>query len=171
MDSGWLTTAGKTIEFEKRFAEFVGAKYACAVNSCTAALHLGLDALGVSRGDKVFIPTMTFTATAEVVRYLGADIIPLDIEYGTSLLAPEILEGAIKKHPDVKYLIMVHFAGQAADMRRILKLCEQHGIQVMEDAAHAFPQRGMGNLLVPLVSLLVLVFMLIKLLQQVKVEC
>ena len=145
LDSGWLTTAGKTMEFEKRFAEFVGAKYACAVNSCTAALHLGLDALGVSRGDKVFIPTMTFTATAEVVRYLGADIIPLDIEYGTSLLAPEILEGAIKKHPDVKYLIMVHFAGQAADMRRILKLCEQHGIQVMEDAAHAFPSKRGGQ--------------------------
>lgn len=145
LDSGWLTTAGKTMEFEKRFAEFVGAKFACAVNSCTAALHLGLEALGVARGDKVFIPTMTFTATAEVVRYLGADIVPLDIEYGTNLLTPEILEEAIRKNPDVKHVIMVHYAGQTADMLRILELCEQHGIQVMEDAAHAFPAKRDGQ--------------------------
>jgi dTDP-4-amino-4,6-dideoxygalactose transaminase len=68
LDSGWLTTAGKTLEFEQKFAAYVGAKYACAVNSCTAALHLGIDALGIQPGDKVFVPSMTFTASAEVIR-------------------------------------------------------------------------------------------------------
>jgi dTDP-4-amino-4,6-dideoxygalactose transaminase len=141
LDSGWLTTAGKTLEFEKRFAEYIGVKYACAVNSCTAALHLGLDALQVAPGDKVFIPNMTFTATAEVVRYLGADIIPLDVEYGTSLLSPQILKKAIKENPEVKHLVVVHFAGQAADMLNINKICVENGIRVMEDAAHAFPAK------------------------------
>ena len=145
LDSGWLTTAGKTMEFERGFAEFVGSKYACAVNSCTAALHLGLDSLGLRAGDKVFIPTMTFTATAEVVRYLDADIIPLDIEYGTNLLTPDILKEAIKKNPDVKFLIVVHYSGQAAEMSEILKICEEHGIKVMEDAAHAFPAKRDGE--------------------------
>ncbi|MBS3780062.1 MAG: DegT/DnrJ/EryC1/StrS family aminotransferase [Desulfovermiculus sp.] len=67
LESGWLTTAGKAQEFEKHFAEWVGGRYACAVNSCTAALHLGLEALGVGPGDKVLIQSMTFTASAEVL--------------------------------------------------------------------------------------------------------
>lgn len=88
LESGWLTTASKTLEFEKRFSEYVGAKYACAVNSCTAALHLAVDALGVTAGSKVFVPSMTFTATAEVVRYMSADPVFLDTEYGTNLITP-----------------------------------------------------------------------------------
>ena len=113
LDSGWLTTAGKTLEFEKKFADFVGAKYACAVNSCTAALHLGIDALGIKAGDKVLIPSMTFAATGEVVRYIGAEIIPIDTEYQTNLITPEILKDAIANHDDVKLLIVVHYGGQA----------------------------------------------------------
>ena len=76
--SGWLTTAGKCAEFERRFAERVGAKYACAVNSATAALHLAAEAVGIGPGDKVFVPTMTFTASAEIIRYLGGDTFSLD---------------------------------------------------------------------------------------------
>src|SRR5687768_4491063 len=83
LESGWLTTAGKTLELERRFCEEVGATFACAVNSCTAALHLALEAIGIGPGDRVFVPTMTFTATAEVVRYMGADPVFLDVEYGT----------------------------------------------------------------------------------------
>lgn len=147
LDSGWLTTAGKTLEFEKRFAEFVGAKYACAVNSCTAALHLGIDALGVKAGDKVLIPSMTFAATGEVVRYIGAEIIPIDTEYGTNLITPEILKDAIKKHDDIKMLIVVHYGGQAARIEEIIEICNLHGIKVMEDAAHAFPTRNNGKLI------------------------
>lgn len=141
LDSGWLTTAGKTLEFEQRFAEYVGAKYACAVNSCTAALHLGIDALGIQPCDQVFVPSMTFTASAEVVRYMQADPVFLDTEYLTNLISPLILEEAIRSNPQVKYLIMVHYGGQSANMPQILKICRKYNIKVLEDAAHAFPAR------------------------------
>ena len=158
--SGWLTTAGKTLEFEKNFAQQVGAKYACAVNSCTAALHLAAEAVGIGPGDKVLVPTMTFTATAEVIRYLGADPVFVDVEYGSCLLTPAILEQALAQHPDIKAVMVVHFGGQAAQMTDsqpstlnhqspssssqipgILSVCRQHGVKVIEDAAHAFPTR------------------------------
>lgn len=147
LDSGWLTTAGKTLEFERKFADFVGAKYACAVNSCTAALHLGIDALGIKAGDKVLIPSMTFAATGEVVRYIGAEIVPIDTEYGTNLITPEILKEAIKKHDNIKMLIVVHYGGQAAQMEEIIEICNLNGIKIMEDAAHAFPTRNNGKLI------------------------
>ncbi|MFY8025092.1 MAG: DegT/DnrJ/EryC1/StrS family aminotransferase [Sediminibacterium sp.] len=146
LDSGWLTTAGKTLEFEKKFAEYVGAKYACAVNSCTSALHLGIDALGVKAGDKVFVQSMTFTASAEVIRYMNADPIVLDIEYGTNLITPAILENAIDQYPDVKYLVVVHYGGQAAQMDQIVAICKKHGIKILEDAAHAFPTKLNGQM-------------------------
>jgi len=144
LESGWLTTAGKTHEFEKLFAQKVGAKFACAVNSCTSALHLGLEALNVKSGDKVFVPAMTFTASAEVVRYLDADPIFLDVDYKTRILTPDILEKAVLQNPDVKALILVHFGGHPADMlgeNGILEICKRNGIRILEDAAHAFPTR------------------------------
>lgn len=141
IESGWLTTASKCAEFEKRFAEAVGARYACAVNSATAALHLAVESIGIGPGDKVFVPTMTFTASAEVIRYMGADPVFLDVEYGTCLVSPGILEAAIQCHPEVKALMLVHFGGQAADMDGILAVCQKHGLRVIEDAAHAFPTR------------------------------
>ena len=147
IESGWLTTAGKAREFERRFAEAVVAKHAIAVNSCTSALHLAVEALGVKAGERVFVPTMTFTATAEVTRYMGADPLLLDVEYGTCLLTPEILLDAMRKHPEVKTLLVVHYGGQAAQMfpqegqPGILEICRQHGVRVVEDAAHAFPSR------------------------------
>jgi dTDP-4-amino-4,6-dideoxygalactose transaminase len=152
LDSGWLTTASKALSFEQKFAETVGAKYACAVNSCTAALHLGIEALGVKQGDKVFVPSMTFTASSEVIRYLGADPIFLDVEYGSNLITPEILTKAIKTHPDVKFIIIVHYGGQAAEMTSengmgILDICRKSGIKIMEDAAHAFPARQNGKMI------------------------
>lgn len=141
LKSGWLTTAGKTLEFEKKFAEYLGVKFACAVNSCTAALHLGIDALGIKSGEKVLIPSMTFTATAEVVRYMGAEIIPLDVEYRTNLLTPAIVESALSDYPDAKMVIVVHYAGQSAQMEEIVRICKNRGVKVMEDAAHAFPTK------------------------------
>lgn len=146
LDSGWLTTASRAKEFEDRFAEFVGGKYALAVNSCTAALHLALDAIGVQENERVFVPTMTFTATAEVVRYLRADPVFLDVDYGTRNITPQILLEGIKNNPDVKTLMLVHFGGHAADLTEgegggILAICERHGIQIVHDAAHAFPAR------------------------------
>ncbi|MGZ5423938.1 MAG: DegT/DnrJ/EryC1/StrS family aminotransferase [Candidatus Aminicenantales bacterium] len=145
--SGWLTTGAKALELERRFAEVVQAGHAIAVNSCTSALHLALEALGVKAGDEVFVPTMTFTASAEVIRYMNAHPVFLDVEYGTSLLTPGIVREAIREHPGVKTLVVVHYGGQAAPLfgrggeQGILEICRQHGIRVVEDAAHAFPTK------------------------------
>lgn len=146
LNSGWLTTASKALNFEQKFAQHIGAKYACAVNSCTAALHLAVEAIGIGPGDKVIVPTLTFTATAEVVRYMGADPVFVDVDYGTKIITPAILEKAIQDHPDVKAIILVHFGGQAAQMKidgreGLLDICRKHHIKVIEDAAHAFPTK------------------------------
>ena len=145
--SGWLTTGAKALDFERRFAEAVGAEHAVAVNSCTSALHLALEAAGVKAGDEVFVPTMTFTASAEVVRYLNAHPVFLDVEYGTCLLTPDIVRDAIRRHPAVKTLVVVHYGGQAAPMlgrdgeEGLLEICRRGGLRVVEDAAHAFPTK------------------------------
>jgi len=146
LQSGWLTTASKALKFELLFAQYVGAKYACAVNSCTAALHLAVEAVGIGPGDKVLVPTLTFTASAEVVRYMGADPVFIDVEYGTGLVSPLILKKALSEHPDVKAIILVHYAGQAAEMKveggeGILDLCRKNNVRIIEDAAHAFPTK------------------------------
>lgn len=145
IESGWLTTASKCSEFEKKFAALTGVEHACAVNSATAALHLACEAIGIGPGDRVFVPTMTFTASAEVIRYLGADPVFLDVEYGTCLITPEILETAIARHPGTKALILVHFGGQPAELGPILDLCRANDIRLIEDAAHAFPSRYNGR--------------------------
>jgi len=88
LGNGWLTSAAKTAEFESRFSEFVGAKYACAVNSCTAALHLALEAIDIDRGDQVLVPSLTFTASAEVVRYLDAEPVLMDVCPERSMVTP-----------------------------------------------------------------------------------
>lgn len=152
LESGWLTTAGRCAEFEKRFAEYIGVKHVCAVNSCTAALHLAAEAIGVGPGDKVFVPTMTFTASGEVIRYLGGEPVILDVEYGTNLLTPETLEAAIARYPEAKAVMVVHYGGQSADMKGLIEVSNKHGLKVIEDAAHAFPTKyqdkyvgGFGN--------------------------
>lgn len=147
LKSGWLTTAGKCFEFEKRFLEEVQGKYAVAVNSATAALHLAVEALGVGEGDEVIVPSLTFTASAEVVRYVGADPVFVDVEFGSALLTPEILREAIKKHPRAKAVMVVHFGGQPARMKEIVELCHGHGLKVIEDAAHAFPAKVDGQMI------------------------
>lgn len=152
LESGWLTTAGKAFEFEKRFGQATGAEFACAVNSCTAALHLGLEAMGVGPGDKIMVQSMTFTSSAEIIRYLGADPVFLDCDPHTRLLTPEIVEGAIRRHPEAKVLIVVHFGGQAAQMvddngkTGILGVCKKNGLRILEDAAHAFPTKHDGKM-------------------------
>lgn len=150
LESGWLTTASKSMELEDRFAKYIGVEHALAVNSCTSGLHLALEALGVKRGDKVLVPTMTFTATAEVIRYLDAVPVLMDVDPKTSLITEEIVENALSLHPDAKVLIAVHYAGQAAPMINgrgggIVPLCHEKGIAVVEDAAHAFPTRQGGK--------------------------
>lgn len=143
--SGWLTTASRCSGFEEEFARFVGARHALAVNSATAALHLGLEALGIGAGDAVLVPTMTFTATAEVVRYLGADPVFADCDRetfcvtGSSLADGFERRGARGEGLGVKAVIPVHFGGHPCDMDDILDLARNFGWKVMEDAAHALP--------------------------------
>ncbi len=146
LSSGWLTTSSKAYQFENLFAKYVGAKFACAVNSCTAALHLAVEAIGIKEGDKVLIPTLTFTASAEVVRYMGAHPILTDVEYGTGLMSPAILKKVILQNPDIKAIIYVHYAGQppimsTSDRQGIIDICRDNNIRIIEDAAHAFPSK------------------------------
>ena len=148
LSSGWLTTASKAKLLEENVRDFIGCKHAMAVNSCTSGLHLALDALGVKQGDKVFVPSFTFTSSAEVIRYMGADPVVLDVDYETAGLSPKILEAAIAKHPDVKVLIGVHFGGLAMNMSGIdgiLAICKSADIKIVEDAAHAFPALHNGQ--------------------------
>jgi dTDP-4-amino-4,6-dideoxygalactose transaminase len=146
LNSGWLTTSGKAFAFEKLFAEKIGVKYACAVNSCTAALHLALEAVGIGKGDQVVVPAMTFTATSEVVRYLQADPIFTDVEYGTSMISSEILLNTLNKSDRIKAVVPVHYGGQSLELTNdkgegIYEICKKINIPVIEDAAHAFPTK------------------------------
>ncbi len=142
--SGWLTTGPKVHAFEQAFAGYIGAPYAVAVNSCTAALHLALDAIGLAEGDEVLVPTMTFAATAEVVTYFRARPVLVDCEQDTLNLDPYSLERAIT--PRSRAVIPVHYAGHACDMDRILPIAQRHRLKVIEDAAHALPARYKGQM-------------------------
>jgi dTDP-4-amino-4,6-dideoxygalactose transaminase len=137
--SGWVTTGPKAKRFEAAFGEFLGdaSLHCIAVNSATAGLHLALEALGIGPGDEVITTTHTFTATAEVVRYLGADVKLVDIDPTTLNIDPALVEAAIT--PKTKAIIPVHYAGLAADMDAIHTIATRHGLQVVEDAAHALP--------------------------------
>ena len=144
--SGWVTTGPKAKQFEEDFSKFLGGGLeAIAVNSATAGLHLGLEALGVGRGDEVITTTHTFTATAEVIRYLGADPVFVDVDAATLCIDVDAVAAAIT--PKTKAIIPVHFAGRSADMTRLVALAKQHGLKVMEDAAHALPTTCNGQLI------------------------
>ena len=150
--SGWVTTGPKAKRFEADFAAFLAAPgaedpaglHCVAVNSATAGLHLALEALGIGPGDEVITTTHTFTATAEVVRYLGADVKLVDIDPATLNIDPAAVQAAIT--PRTKLIMPVHYAGLAADMPAILALARQHGLKVVEDAAHALPTTSGGRM-------------------------
>ena len=143
--SGWVTTGPKTREFERDFAAYLGGGVdTISVNSATAGLHLALEALGIGPGDEVIVPTLTFTATAEVVRYLGAHPVFVDAERHTLNLDLAAVEAAIG--PRTRAIIPVHYAGLACDMDGVLGLARAYGLKVVEDAAHAFPTHYKGRL-------------------------
>jgi dTDP-4-amino-4,6-dideoxygalactose transaminase len=142
--SGWLTTGPKTRDFEREFAAMVGAQHAVAVNSCTAALHLALEAAGIREGDEVLVPTMTFAATAEVVTYFKAKPVLIDCVQNTLNLDTNRIEQAITDK--TKAIIPVHFAGHPCDMDQILSIAHAHDLRVIEDAAHALPARYNGKM-------------------------
>jgi dTDP-4-amino-4,6-dideoxygalactose transaminase len=143
--SGWLTTGPKTQRFEQEFASFIGrGAQALAVNSATAGLHLALEALGVGPGDEVITTPYTFTATAGVVRHLGADPVFVDVDPRTFNLDPEKIERAITSRTRV--IMPVHFAGLACEMAPIIELARKHRLKIVEDAAHALPTTYRGQL-------------------------
>jgi dTDP-4-amino-4,6-dideoxygalactose transaminase len=139
LQSGWLTTGLKVKRLEEEFARYTGAAHAICVNSGTAALHLALDAVGVKEGDEVIVPTMTFTATAEVVLYLKARPVLVDCEPRASNIDPEQIEKKITQK--TRAIIPVHIAGQPCDMDSIMQVARVHNLRVIEDAAHALPAR------------------------------
>ncbi len=143
--SGWLTTGPKVREFEREFAAMVGAEHAVAVNSCTAALHLALEAAGVSEGDEVLVPTMTFAATAEVVTYFKARPVLIDCMQDTLNLNTNLIQQAITEK--TKAIIPVHFAGHPCDLKPIHAVAQAHNLHVIEDAAHALPARYHGKMI------------------------
>ena len=145
--SGWVTTGPKTKRFEEDFTAFLGDPilHSMAVNSATAGLHLALEALGIGPGDEVITTTHTFTATAEVVRYLGADVVLVDIDPATLCIDVNAVEAAIT--PRTKAVMPVHYAGLAADMPALLALAKKHGLKVVEDAAHSLPTTCGGQLI------------------------
>ncbi len=137
--SGWVTTGPKTRQFEAEFAAAVGAKHAIAVNSCTAAMHLALEAIGLQAGDEVITSPYTFAATAEVVRYFDARPVLVDICPDSFNLNPALIEEAVTAK--TKAIIPIHIAGLPASLAEIDAMAERHGLAVIEDAAHAFPAR------------------------------
>jgi len=147
LQSGWLTTGPKTAQFETDFAKFIGAKHALAVNSATSGLHLALEAIGVGEGDKVITTPYTFTATAEVIRYLGADPILVDIDPKTFNIDPSEIRKIASQYKDIKAIIPVHFAGQSCDMRAIKEIATENNWKIIEDAAHALPTTWQGKMI------------------------
>ncbi len=147
--SGWLTTGEVTRRFEQEFARYVGAAHALALNSGTAGLHLSLEALGVGPGTYVVTSPYTFVATAEVARYLGAELAFVDIEEETNNIDVSLLEkrlsGLRREGKKASAIVPVHVAGRPCDMEGIRGLASRFGIPVVEDAAHAFPSRIGGR--------------------------
>ena len=133
--SDWITTGPKTKQFEADFSRFVDAPHAVALNSCTAALHLALLAAGVGPGDEVITTPLTFCATVNTILHVGATPVLADVDPVTLCLSPEA--AAAKITPRTKAIIPVHYAGHPAEMDAFLALAQEHGLAIIEDAAHA----------------------------------
>lgn len=140
IDSTWISSKGKYIaEFESAFAARVGVKHAIAVSNGTVALHLALEALGVGDGDEVIVPTLTYIASANAVRYCGADVVFADSE--PELWQIDVEDVARRITPRTKAIMPVHLYGQACDMAALMELAKKHGLAVVEDCAEALGTR------------------------------
>lgn len=143
LQNGWLTTGPKTKQFEQDFAEYLKHRHAVAVDSCTAALHLALEAIGLKAGQGVLVPTMTFAATAEVVRYLGARPILADCRVEDFNLdvsdAERRIQSALAAGQSVAAIMPVHYGGQIGDVAGVRALAQRYHLKIIEDAAHCCP--------------------------------
>lgn len=137
-DTNWIAPLGENVnEFEKELAAKVGSKAAAALSSGTGAIHLALRAAGVGEGDIVFCPTLTFSATANPIIYQNATPVFIDSNYETWNMCPKALNEAFEKYPEVKAVIAVHLYGLSADMDKIMEVCKEHNVVVIEDAAES----------------------------------
>ena len=143
MKSGWLGTGPKTARFEKMFKEYIGSKYALALNSCTAGLHLSLLVVGIGRGDEVITTPLTFASTCNVIVHVGAKPVFADIEKETLNIDPKEIERKISKK--TKAILPVHFAGRPCNMNAILKIAKKYNLFVINDAAHAIETEYRGK--------------------------
>src|SRR5262245_4627260 len=146
--SGWLGT-GPTVDlFEKMFRDYMGAKYAVALNSCTASLHLSLMVAGVKPGDEVITTPMTFCATANTILHVGAKPVFVDVDRVTMNIDPNVIEQAIT--PRTRAIVPVHMAGRPCDMDAIMEIAQRRGLAVIEDAAHCvegiYKGKKIGNI-------------------------
>jgi len=137
LKSGWLTTGPRVLDFEREFATYVDCPHAVAVSSCTAALQLALDAIGLRAGDEVLLPTYTFTSTAEVVTYFGGRPVLCDSLPGGFNIDTAQLEKRITSR--TRAIVPVHIAGHPCDLTGVQEIAQRHGLRVIEDAAHALP--------------------------------
>ena len=143
MRSGWLGTGPKTAQFEQMIKDYVGSKYAMAVNSCTAGLHLSLISAGIKPGDEVITTPMTFAATANVICHVGAKPVFADVDRATMNIDPKEIE---KKITDkTKAILPVHLAGRACDMDAIIALAQKYNLKLINDAAHSLETEYHGQ--------------------------
>jgi dTDP-4-amino-4,6-dideoxygalactose transaminase len=141
--SGWLTTGPRTKAFEEKFCGYIGCSHAVALNSCTAGLHLALETSGTKPGDEVITSPVSFASTANVIVHCGGTPVFVDVEPGTLNMNPDLVEKQISSR--TKAIVPVHFAGHPCEMDRILGIAENHGLTVIEDAAHALEAEHGGR--------------------------
>ena len=150
--SGWLSTGPKVARFEQEFATFLGVPGVIALNSATAALHVALVALGVGSGDVVITTPMTFCSSVHVIEHVGARPLLVDVEPDTLNIDPAKMERAIQQHnrkPNgrLRAILPVHLYGHPCDMDPIMALAREHGLAIVEDAAHALPAKYRGRMI------------------------
>ena len=143
--SGWIARGPRTVKFEAAFAEYLGAKHALALNSCTAALHVALLSAGIGEGDEVITTPMTFASTANTILHCGATPVFADIDYRTGCIDPEQVKAKVT--PRTKAIVPVHYSGQVCDLDPLYALADQYNLFISEDAAHALWSRYKGRLI------------------------
>ena len=143
LKSGWIGTGPRVNKFENAFRDYIGSKYAIALNSCTAALHLSMLVSGVSTGDEVITTPMTFAATANAILHTGAKPIFVDVEKDSMNIDPTLIEKVIS--PKTKAILPVHFAGRPCNMDHIMEIAQKNNLLVIEDAAHAVEAKYKGK--------------------------
>jgi UDP-4-amino-4-deoxy-L-arabinose-oxoglutarate aminotransferase len=141
--SGWITTGPRNQELEERFAAFVGARHAVALCSATAAMHVTLLALGIGPGDEVITPSLTWVSTANLICLLGATPVFVDVDRDTLMVTPQAAAAAVT--PRTRAIIPVHYAGATCDLAGLRQIAQQHGVPLIEDAAHAVGTRYRGQ--------------------------